>query len=133
MPLQFDANQLAAAREQEREINGMDDRDYIVTVCNVIAQALKSSTTRNLDLSEIRALVEEMQEKIEDKIYAQADKLEEPEVPEEDDLDLGDEELGDDDDDLDDLDLGESKKSSKKKFSLKEAKQILLKAGYNID
>lgn len=131
MPLQFDANQLAAAREQEREINGMDDRDYIVTVCNVIAQALKSSTTRNLDLSEIRALVEEMQEKIEDKIYAQADKLEEPEVPEED-LDLGDEGLGDDDD-LDDLDLGESKKSSKKKFSLKEAKQILLKAGYNID
>lgn len=130
MPLQFDANQLAAAREQEREINGMDDRDYIVTVCNVIAQALKSSTTRNLDLSEIRALVEEMQEKIEDKIYAQADKLEEPEVPEED-LDLGDEGLGDDD--LDDLDLGESKKSSKKKFSLKEAKQILLKAGYNID
>ena len=130
MPLQFDANQLAAAREQEREINGMDDRDYIVTVCNVIAQALKSSTTRNLDLSEIRALVEEMQEKIEDKIYAQADKLEEPEVPEED-LDLGDEDL--DDDDLDDLDLGESKKSSKKKFSLKEAKQILLKAGYNID
>lgn len=129
MPLQFDANQLAAAREQEREINGMDDRDYIVTVCNVIAQALKSSTTRNLDLSEIRALVEEMQEKIEDKIYAQADKLEEPEVPEEDDL--GDEDLGDDD--LDDLDLGESKKSSKKKFSLKEAKQILLKAGYNID
>lgn len=131
MPLQFDANQLAAAREQEREINGMDDRDYIVTVCNVIAQALKSSTTRNLDLSEIRALVEEMQEKIEDKIYAQADKLEEPEVPEED-LDLGDEGLGDDDD-LDDLDLGESKKSSKKRFSLKEAKQILLKAGYNID
>ena len=130
MPLQFDANQLAAAREQEREINGMDDRDYIVTVCNVIAQALKSSTTRNLDLSEIRALVEEMQEKIEDKIYAQADKLEEPEVPEED-LDLGDEGLGDDA--LDDLDLGESKKSSKKKFSLKEAKQILLKAGYNID
>ena len=130
MPLQFDANQLAAAREQEREINGMDDRDYIVTVCNVIAQALKSSTTRNLDLSEIRGLVEEMQEKIEDKIYAQADKLEEPEVPEED-LDLGDEGLGDDD--LDDLDLGESKKSSKKKFSLKEAKQILLKAGYNID
>lgn len=130
MPLQFDANQLAAAREQEREINGMDDRDYIVTVCNVIAQALKSSTTRNLDLSEIRALVEEMQEKIEDKIYAQADKLEEPEVPEED-LDLGDEGLGDDD--LDDLDLGESKKSSKKRFSLKEAKQILLKAGYNID
>lgn len=129
MPLQFDANQLAAAHEQEREINGMDDRDYIVTVCNVIAQALKSSTTRNLDLSEIRALVEEMQEKIEDKIYAQADKLEEPEVPEEDDL--GDEGL--DDDDLDDLDLGESKKSSKKKFSLKEAKQILLKAGYNID
>ena len=128
MPLQFDANQLAAAREQEREINGMDDRDYIVTVCNVIAQALKSSTTRNLDLSEIRALVEEMQEKIEDKIYAQADKLEEPEVSE-DDLDLGDEDL--DDDDLDDL--GESKKSSKKKFSLKEAKQILLKAGYNID
>ena len=57
MPLQFDANQLAAARDQEREINGMDDRDYIVTVCNVIAQALKSSTTRNLDLSEIRALV----------------------------------------------------------------------------
>lgn len=131
MPLQFDANQLAAAREQEREINGMDDRDYIVTVCNVIAQALKSSTTRNLDLSEIRALVEEMQEKIEDKIYAQADKLEEPEVPEED-LDLGDEGLGDDDE-LEDLDLGESKKSSKKKFSLKEAKQILLKAGYNID
>jgi len=130
MPLQFDANQLAAAREQEREINGMDDRDYIVTVCNVIAQALKSSTTRNLDLSEIRALVEEMQEKIEDKIYAQADKLEEPEVPEED-LDLGGEDLGDDD--LDDLDLGESKKSSKKRFSLKEAKQILLKAGYNID
>lgn len=130
MPLQFDANQLAAAREQEREINGMDDRDYIVTVCNVIAQALKSSTTRNLDLSEIRALVEEMQEKIEDKIYAQADKLEEPEVPEED-LDLGDEDIGDDD--LDDLDLGESKKSSKKRFSLKEAKQILLKAGYNID
>lgn len=130
MPLNFDANQLAAAREQEREINGMDDRDYIVTVCNVIAQALKSSTTRNLDLSEIRALVEEMQEKIEDKIYAQADKLEEPEVPEED-LDLGDEGLGDDD--LDDLDLGESKKSSKKRFSLKEAKQILLKAGYNID
>jgi hypothetical protein len=131
MPLQFDANQLAAARDQEREINGMDDRDYIVTVCNVIAQALKSSTTRNLDLSEIRALVEEMQEKIEDKIYAQADKLEEPEVPEEDDLDLGDEGLGDDE--LDDLDLGESKKSSKKRFSLKEAKQILLKAGYNID
>lgn len=130
MPLQFDANQLAAARDQEREINGMDDRDYIVTVCNVIAQALKSSTTRNLDLSEIRALVEEMQEKIEDKIYAQADKLEEPEVPDED-LDLGDEDLGDDD--LDDLDLGESKKSSKKKFSLKEAKKILLKAGYNID
>jgi hypothetical protein len=130
MPLQFDANQLAAARDQEREINGMDDRDYIVTVCNVIAQALKSSTTRNLDLSEIRALVEEMQEKIEDKIYAQADKLEEPEVPEED-LDLGDEGLGDDE--LDDLDLGESKKSSKKRFSLKEAKQILLKAGYNID
>lgn len=130
MPLQFDANQLAAARDQEREINGMDDRDYIVTVCNVIAQALKSSTTRNLDLSEIRALVEEMQEKIEDKIYAQADKLEEPEVPEED-LDLGDEGL--DDDALDDLDLGESKKSSKKRFSLKEAKQILLKAGYNID
>ena len=130
MPLQFDANQLAAAREQEREINGMDDRDYIVTVCNVIAQALKSSTTRNLDLSEIRALVEEMQEKIEDKIYAQADKLEEPEVPEED-LELGDEGL--DDDALDDLDLGESKKSSKKRFSLKEAKQILLKAGYNID
>lgn len=130
MPLQFDANQLAAARDQEREINGMDDRDYIVTVCNVIAQALKSSTTRNLDLSEIRALVEEMQEKIEDKIYAQADKLEEPEVPEED-LDLGDEDLGNDD--LDDLDLGESKKSSKKRFSLKEAKQILLKAGYNID
>lgn len=129
MPLQFDANQLAAAREQEREINGMDDRDYIVTVCNVIAQALKSSTTRNLDLSEIRALVEEMQEKIEDKIYAQADKLEEPEVPEED-LNLGDEGY---DDELEDLDLGESKKSSKKRFSLKEAKQILLKAGYNID
>lgn len=133
MPLNFDANQLAAARDQERTINAMDDRDYIVTVCNVIAQALKSSTTRNLDLSEIRSLVEEMQEKIEDKIYAQADKLEEPEVPEED-LDLGDEGLGDDAlDELDDLDLGESKKSSKKKFSLKEAKQILLKSGYNID
>ena len=130
MPLQFDANQLAAAREQEREINGMDDRDYIVTVCNVIAQALKSSTTRNLDLSEIRALVEEMQEKIEDKIYAQADKLEEPEVPEED-LDLGDEGLGEDDE-LEDLDLGESKKSSKK-LTIKEAKKILLKSGYNID
>lgn len=122
MPLNFDANQLAAAHEQERAINAMDDRDYIVTVCNVIAQALKSSATRNLDLSEIRALVTEMQEKIEDKIYAQADKLEEPEVPEE-------EELGDE---LEDLDLGESKKSSKK-LTIKEAKQILLKAGYNID
>ena len=122
MPLNFDANQLAAAHEQERAINAMDDRDYIVTVCNVIAQALKSSATRNLDLSEIRALVTEMQEKIEDKIYAQADKLEEPEVPEEEDL--GDE--------LEDLDLGESKKSSKK-LTIKEAKKILLKSGYNID
>jgi len=125
MPLNFDANQLAAAHEQERAINAMDDRDYIVTVCNVIAQALKSSATRNLDLSEIRALVTEMQEKIEDKIYAQADKLEEPEVPEtpaEEDLS----------DELEDLDLGESKKSSKK-LTIKEAKQILLKAGYNID
>lgn len=122
MPLNFDANQLAAARDQERTINAMDDRDYIVTVCNVIAQALKSSATRNLDLSEIRALVTEMQEKIEDKIYAQADKLEEPEVPEEEDL--GDE--------LEDLDLGESTKTSKK-LTIKEAKQILLKSGYNID
>ena len=122
MPLNFDANQLAAAHEQERAINAMDDRDYIVTVCNVIAQALKSSATRNLDLSEIRALVTETQEKIEDKIYAQADKLEEPEVPEEEDL--GDE--------LEDLDLGESKKSSKK-LTIKEAKKILLKSGYNID
>ena len=124
MPLTFDANQLAAAREQEREINGMDDRDYIVTVCNVIAQALKSSATRNLDLSEIRALVTEMQEKIEDKIYAQADKLEEPEAPADDD--------GLTDTDLDDLDLGESTKTSKK-LTIKEAKKILLKSGYNID
>lgn len=122
MPLNFDVNQLAAAREQERTINAMDDRDYIVTVCNVIAQALKSSATRNLDLSEIRALVTEMQEKIEDKIYAQADKLEEPEAPAEEDL--GDE--------LEDLDLGESTKTSKK-LTIKEAKQILLKSGYNID
>jgi hypothetical protein len=128
MPLNFTADQLAQAREQERAINAMDDRDYIVTVCNVIANALKSPTTRNLDLSEIRQLVANVQEQIEDKIYAQADKLEEPEVPEED-LDLGDEGLGDDD--LDDLDLGESTETSKQ-FTLKEAKEILLKSGYNI-
>ena len=124
MPLNFTADQLAQARDQERAINAMDDRDYIVTVCNVIANALKSPTTRNLDLSEIRTLVTEMQEKIEDKIYAQADKLEAPEE------NLEEPGLGDDD--LDDLDLGESTKTSKK-FSLKEAKEILLKSGYNID
>lgn len=124
MPLNFTADQLAQAREQERAINAMDDRDYIVTVCNVIANALKSPTTRNLDLSEIRQLVANVQEQIEDKIYAQADKLEAPEEEpglEDDDLD-----------NLDDLDLGESTETSKK-FSLKEAKEILLKSGYNID
>ena len=124
MPLNFTADQLAQAREQERAINAMDDRDYIVTVCNVIANALKSPTTRNLDLSEIRQLVANVQEQIEDKIYAQADKLEAPEEEpglEDDDLD-----------NLDDLDLGESTNTSKK-FSLKEAKEILLKSGYNID
>ena len=124
MPLNFTADQLAQAREQERAINAMDDRDYIVTVCNVIANALKSPTTRNLDLSEIRQLVANVQEQIEDKIYAQADKLEAPEE------NLEEPGLGDDD--LDDLDLGESTKTSKK-FSLKEAKEILLKSGYNID
>lgn len=123
MPLNFTADQLAAAREQEKAINAMDDRDYIVTVCNVIANALKSPTTRNLDLTEIRQLVANVQEQIEDKIYAQADKLE---APEEDNLG------GLDDADLDDLDLGESTETSKK-FSLKEAKEILLKSGYNID
>lgn len=121
MPLNFTADQLAQAREQERAINAMDDRDYIVTVCNVIANALKSPTTRNLDLSEIRQLVANVQEQIEDKIYAQADKLEAPE-----------EETGLGDDDLDDLDLGESTETSKQ-FTLKEAKEILLKSGYNID
>lgn len=126
MALNFDAEQLAKAREQEKAINAMDDRDYIVTVCNVIAQALQSPTTRNLDLTEIRQLVANVQEQIEDKIYAQADKLEAPEEPaEDDDLDL-------DTGDLDDLDLGESTETSKK-FSLKEAKEILLKSGYNID
>lgn len=124
MPLNFTADQLAQAREQERAINAMDDRDYIVTVCNVIANALKSPTTRNLDLSEIRQLVANVQEQIEDKIYAQADKLEAPE--EETGLEDGDL------DNLDDLDLGESTTTSKK-FSLKEAKEILLKSGYNID
>lgn len=122
MPLNFTADQLAQAREQERAINAMDDRDYIVTVCNVIANALKSPTTRNLDLSEIRQLVANVQEQIEDKIYAQADKLEAPE----------EEEPGLADDDLDDLDLGESTETSKQ-FTLKEAKEILLKSGYNID
>ena len=121
MPLNFTADQLAKAREQEKAINAMDDRDYIVTVCNVIANALQSPTTRNLDLSEIRQLVANVQEQIEDKIYAQADKLEAPE-----------EEPGLDDTDLDDLDLGESTETSKQ-FTLKEAKEILLKSGYNID
>ena len=126
MALNFDAEQLAKAREQEKAINAMDDRDYIVTVCNVIAQALQSPTTRNLDLTEIRQLVANVQEQIEDKIYAQADKLEAPEEPaEDDDLDL-------DTGDLDDLDLGESTETSKQ-FTLKEAKEILLKSGYNID
>lgn len=112
--LTFNAQQLAAARQREKEINAMGDRDYIVTVCEVIVNALRSPFTQNLDLSEIRTIVDQAQQAIEDKIYAQADKLGAPAEP-----GLGD----------DDLDLGESTK----KFNLKEAKDILLKSGYNID
>lgn len=115
--LTFNAQQLAAARQREKEINAMGDRDYIVTVCEVIVNALRSPLTQNLDLSEIRTIVDQAQQAIEDKIYAQADKLGAPANP------------GLDDDSLDDLDLGESTK----KFNLKEAKDILLKSGYNID
>ncbi len=126
MPLNFTADQLAKAREQEKAINGMGDREYIIAVCDVISRALQSSTTRNLDLSEIRTLVDQMQEQIEDKIYAQADKLEAPEEPEEPGLE---------DNDLDDLDLGESTETDEdsKQFTLQEATEILLKSGYNID
>lgn len=118
--LTFNAQQLAAARQREKEINAMGDRDYIVTVCEVIVNALRSPLTQNLDLSEIRTIVDQAQQAIEDKIYAQADKLGAPEEPANPGLD---------DDALDDLDLGESTK----KFNLKEAKDILLKSGYNID
>lgn len=118
--LTFNAQQLAAARQREKEINAMGDRDYIVTVCEVIVNALRSPLTQNLDLSEIRTIVDQAQQAIEDKIYAQADKLGAPAEPTEPGLG---------DDALDDLDLGESTK----KFNLQEAKDILLKSGYNID
>lgn len=75
MALNFSTTDLAAARGQEREIEALPDREYIQTVCNVIVQALKNPATDNLDLSEIRGLVKEFSDKLEDKIYDQADRL----------------------------------------------------------
>lgn len=117
MPLQFNVNQIAAARQREKEINAMGDRDYIKTVCQVLIQVMDSPLTQNIDLSEIRTIVNQAQEAVEDKIYAQSDKLGMPA-----------EEPGLDDDALGDVGLGESKK-----FSLEQAKKILSEQGYNIE
>jgi len=129
MALNFDTNDLAAARSQEREINALPDREYIQTVCNVIVQALKNPATANLDLSEIRQIVKELSDQIEDKIYAQADRLgtETEQTPA-----IADASLDDELNNLDDDFRAESTIKDSEKLVL-ESIDLLKKAGYNVN
>ena len=128
MALNFSTTDLANARSQEREIEALPDREYIQTVCNVIVQALKNPATENLDLSGIRQLVKEFSDQLEDKIYAQADRLgTDSETPAED-LSLDDELNNLDNEDF----RTESTLSDSDKVVL-ESITLLKKAGYNVN
>lgn len=130
MALNFSTTDLANARSQEREIEALPDREYIQTVCNVIVQALKNPATENLDLSGIRQLVKEFSDQLEDKIYAQADRLgteTASETPAED-LSLDDELANLDNEDF----RTESTLSDSDKVVL-ESITLLKKAGYNVN
>jgi hypothetical protein len=128
MALNFSTTDLANARSQEREIEALPDREYIQTVCNVIVQALKNPATENLDLSGIRQLVKEFSDQLEDKIYAQADRLGTASETPAEDLSL--------DDELENLDnedfRTESTLSDSDKVVL-ESITLLKKAGYNVN
>lgn len=128
MALNFSTTDLANARSQEREIEALPDREYIQTVCNVIVQALKNPATENLDLSGIRQLVKEFSDQLEDKIYAQADRLGTASETPAEDLSL-DNEL----ENLDNEDFRtESTLSDSDKVVL-ESITLLKKAGYNVN
>jgi hypothetical protein len=128
MALNFSTTDLANARSQEREIEALPDREYIQTVCNVIVQALKNPATENLDLSGIRQLVKEFSDQLEDKIYAQADRLGTASETPAEDLSLDDELNNLDNEDF----RTESTLSDSDKVVL-ESITLLKKAGYNVN
>lgn len=128
MALNFSTTDLANARSQEREIEALPDREYIQTVCNVIVQALKNPATENLDLSGIRQLVKEFSDQLEDKIYAQADRLGTASETPAEDLSLDDEINNLDNEDF----RTESTLSDSDKVVL-ESITLLKKAGYNVN
>lgn len=128
MALNFSTTDLANARSQEREIEALPDREYIQTVCNVIVQALKNPATENLDLSGIRQLVKEFSDQLEDKIYAQADRLGTASETPAEDLSLDDEINNLDNEDF----RVESTLSDSDKVVL-ESITLLKKAGYNVN
>ena len=128
MALNFSSTDLANARSQEREIEALPDREYIQTVCNVIVQALKNPATENLDLSGIRQLVKEFSDQLEDKIYAQADRLGTASETPAEDLSLDDELNNLDNEDF----RTESTLSDSDKVVL-ESITLLKKAGYNVN
>ena len=95
---------------------------------NVIVQALKNPATENLDLSGIRQLVKEFSDQLEDKIYAQADRLGTASETPAEDLSLDDELNNLDNEDF----RTESTLSDSDKVVL-ESITLLKKAGYNVN
>lgn len=119
-------SQIQSARNMQDQIDAMDDREYIKTICNTIIKMLDNPATSSLDLSTARTLCQDFAEQVEADLERNADQIdfdgtntptEEPvaeEPAEEEEVSMDD-----------DFDFDESYRPS-----LKEAKDILRKHGY---
>lgn len=109
-------DQIQWARERQNEIDALDDREYIKTICSTMIKMLDNPATSNLDFSEARALCKDFAEAIEVQLEGQASNIAEPEAPAEE---FNDDNFG-----------FESFVKEDRKPTLDEAKAYLAKKGY---
>lgn len=110
-------DQIQWARERQNEIDALDDREYIKTICSTMIKMLDNPATRNLDFSEARALCKDFAESIEVQLEGQASNIAEPEETTDEEFDDGNVDF-------------ESFVKQDRKPTLREAKAYLAKKGY---
>lgn len=119
-------SQIQSARNMQDQIDAMDDREYIKTICNTIIKMLDNPATSNLDLSTARTLCQDFAEQVEADLERNADQIDFDGTNNLDEEPIAEEPVEEEEVSMDDdFDFDESYKPS-----LKEAKDILRKHGY---